>query len=177
MDTWKRMITLGKMAAVMGLVACASLAAAQSGGENAKWENSSQLAPGQRIRVVLNDAKTYEGKWQSMTDEAIVVRLETGDQSFARQNVLRVSTKGTSHRGRNVLIGLAIGAGAGVIVGVASPEFGQGTCAQGSCVNAASVGLGGFLGGALGTGIGAAIPTGGWHGVYHAPERDVASAH
>jgi hypothetical protein len=63
------------------------------------WDNLKELAPGQRIRIVLNDAKSYTGQFQSVTDAGIVVRLASGDQAFERQSVLRVSTQGKSHRG------------------------------------------------------------------------------
>jgi len=132
------------------------------------WDNLKQLAPGQQIRIVLSDAKSYSGQFRSLMDAGIVVRLATGDQAFERQSVLRISTQGKSHRGRNTLIGLAVGTGAGIIVGVASPELGQGKCAQGSCLDAASVALPGVAGAAVGAGLGAAIPTHGWHDVYRA---------
>ena len=117
---------------------------------------------------MLNDAKSFEGRFQGVSENALVLRLAAGEQTLMRQDVLRVSTKDKSRRGRNALIGLAIGLGAGVVIGVASPELGQGKCAQGSCVNAASVAVPGFVGAVVGTGIGAAIPTGGWHDIYRA---------
>ena len=132
------------------------------------WDNLRQLAPGRQIQIVLNDAESYTGQFQSASDERLVVRTGGTDQTFERQNILRVSTRGKRHRGRNALIGLAVGASAGVIVAVASPELGTGKCAQGSCVDAGTVSMVGFLGGSLGAGLGAAIPTGGWHDVYRA---------
>jgi hypothetical protein len=135
------------------------------------WDSLKQLASGQQIRIVLNDAKSYGGRFQSVSNDGLIVRTGGGEQTFERQNVLRVSTKGRSHRGRNALIGLAVGAGAGVIVAVASPELGTGKCAQGSCVDAGTVSMVGFWGGALGAGLGAAIPTGGWHDVYRAATK------
>jgi len=117
---------------------------------------------------VLNDAKSYRGEFRSVSEGAIEVRVATGIQTFAQENVLRVSARAKSHRGRNALIGLAAGAGAGVIVAVASPELGAGTCPQGSCVNAGTVSMLGFWGGVLGAGVGAFLPTGGWHDVYRA---------
>ena len=132
------------------------------------WDNLKQLAPGQQIRIVLNDAKSYKAGFQSVTDDAIVVRLANDDQTFERQSVLRVSTQGKNHRRRNALIGLAVGTGAGIIVGVASPELGQGKCAQGSCVNAGTASLTGAAGAAAGAVVGAVIPTGRWHDVYRA---------
>jgi hypothetical protein len=135
------------------------------------WDNLQQLAPGDNLRIVLNDAKSYKAKLESVNGNAIVVRLASGEQTFPREAVLRVSTKGRSHRGRNALIGLAAGASAGVIVAVASPELGTGTCPQGSCVDAGTVSMVGFWGGVLGAGLGAVIPTGGWHDVYRAATK------
>ncbi len=142
---------------------------AQSSQNN--WDNLKRLAPGDDIRIVLNDKKSYKAGFQSVTDEAVVVRLATGDQAFDRQSVLRVSTQGKSHRGRNATIGLAVGMGAGIIVGVASPELGQGKCAQGSCVDAASPVLPGAAGAVVGAVTGALIPTGHWHDVYRAATK------
>ena len=132
------------------------------------WDNLNRLAPGQHVRIVLNDAKSHVGQFQSANEAGIAVRLPAGGRTFERQSVLRVSTQGKSHRKRNSLIGLAVGAGAGIGVGVASPELGQGRCAQGSCVNAGSASLAGMLGGVVGSGLGAAIPTGRWQDVYRA---------
>ena len=132
------------------------------------WTGLTQFSPGQPIRIVLNDAKSYCGRFQSLSDADIVVRLSAGDQMFERRRVLRVSTPAKSHRARNSLIGVATGFGAGAIVGVASPELGQGKCAQGSCVNAESVAIAGLVGGAVGAVAGAVIPTGGWRDLYRA---------
>jgi hypothetical protein len=152
----------------VGSLTALPLGAAKPGDATNRWDAVMQLSSGQELRVVLEDVKSFQGRLQGVSENTVVLRLDTGEQTFERQKVLRVSTRSTSHRGRNVLIGLAVGLGAGIIVGVASPELGQGKCAQGSCVNAASVGVPGALGGAVGAGIGAAIPTGGWHDVYRA---------
>jgi hypothetical protein len=138
---------------ILFLVWVSSPAVAAAKTEAANWDNLKQLAPGVEVKIVLNDAKAYPGQFKAVTDEAIVLRLDTGaEQTFTRQDVLRVSTEGKKHRGRNALIGMAIGAGAGVIVGAASPELGQGKCEHGSCVNAASVAVPGLLGALAGAG-------------------------
>lgn len=144
------------------------LRAADNRNAVSNWDNLQQLAPGDNLRIVLNDAKSYKAKLESVNDNAIVVRLASGEQTFPRETVLRVSTKGRSHRGRNAFIGLAVGAAAGVIVGVASPELWQGTCEHGSCVDAGEVFALGVLGAGLGSVVGALIPTGRWHNVYRA---------
>jgi len=154
---------------ILSLILVSSLALAGAKSDMASWENLRQLAPGIEVKIVLNDARAYTGQFKAVTDEAFVLRLDTGaEQTFARRDVLRVSTQGKKHRGRNALIGMAVGAGVGVIVGAASPELGQGKCQHGSCVNAASVAVPGFAAALAGAGIGAAIPTGGWHDVYRA---------
>jgi hypothetical protein len=168
MNRRKHLFAIGMTVLMLGFIGIGSVNAAEPKSTQANWENLKQLASGQQIRVVLNDAKAYTGQLHSVSDQGLVIRTGGGDQTFERQNILRVSAQGKSHRGRNALIGLAVGAGAGVVVGVASPELGQGKCAQGSCINAESAALAGFVGAVAGTGLGAAMPTGGWHDVYRA---------
>ena len=127
------------------------------------WDNLKELAPGQQIKIVLNGAKAYKAEFQSVSDDAIVVRLAPGDQTFERQNILRVSTKGRSHRLRNALIGAGIGGGV-----VAA---GLGACSGYREVvpcGGTGAGIGAGIGGAWGGVIGAVVPTGGWHDVYRA---------
>lgn len=164
----KGTLALGIMFVFLGVMMAIPLKAADTRNGSGNWDNLKKLAPGDQIQIVLNDAKSYRGEFQTVSDDAIVSRLETGEQTFVRQDVLRVSTKAQSHRGRNALIGLAVGAGAGVIVAVASPELGTGKCEQRSCIDAGTVSALGVVGGAIGAGIGAVIPTGGWRDVYRA---------
>jgi hypothetical protein len=168
MNRRKHFFAIGMTVLMLGFIGIGSVNAAEPKSTQANWESLKQLVTGQEVRVVLNDAKSYSGQFQSVSDDGIMLRLGKDSRTFERQNVLRVSTRGKGHRGRNALIGLAVGAGAGVIVGVASPELGQGKCAQGSCINAESAALAGFVGAAVGTGLGAVLPTGGWHDVYRA---------
>ena len=149
-----------KRASVTGLLLLlvAGFGLAQSPQDN--WDNLKHLRQGQRIVVVDSRMKTLKGTFVSVTDEALSVAAGKAEESVARANVVRVSVLNPSHRKRNALIGLAAGAATGVIVGVASPELGQGKCAQGSCVDAGTVSMLGFWGGASGAGIGAAIPVG-----------------
>jgi hypothetical protein len=168
MNRRKHFFEIGMTILMLGFIGIGSINATEHKSTQANWANLKQLASGQQIRVVLNDAKSYSGQFQSVKDEGLVVRTGGGEQTFERQNILRVSSQGKSHRGRNALIGLAVGTGAGVAVGVASPELGQGKCAQGSCVNAESAALAGFAGAAIGVGLGAVLPSGGWYDVYRA---------
>jgi len=123
------------------------------------WDNLKQLAPGQQVQVVLNDAKSYEAKFQSVTDDGIVVRLAKGEQTFPRQSVLRVSSKHRSHRGRNALIGAGVGVATALAVDAGVCE----DCTAGTWVgDAAGCGL-------LGAAVGALVSKGArWHDVYRA---------
>jgi hypothetical protein len=160
--------TIGMTVLVLGYIGISEVHADEAKSTQTNWVYISQLAPNQPIRVVLNDAKSYTGQLRSVSDEGLVIRMGESEHTVERKNILRVSTTGRSHRGRNALIGLAAGTGPGIIVGIASPELGQGKCAQGSCINAESAGLAAFLGAVAGTAVGAALPTGGWHDIYRA---------
>jgi hypothetical protein len=125
------------------------------------WDNLKQLVPGDQVQVVLNDAKSYRGQFESRSDEGMIVRLAAGEQTFARKDVLRVSTKGQPHRVRNALIGLGTGVGAGVAIAAGTSR---------NDPEAQSIGyafIPPFAGGA-GAAVGALMPTGGWHDVYRA---------
>ena len=158
MDRRKPWFTIGMTVVMLGSIGIAVVHAEEAKSPQANWENLKQLAPGQQIRIVLNDAKSYEAKFQSVTDDGIVVRLATGEQTFPRQSVLRVSTKHRSHRGRNALIG----AGAGVATALAVDAAACPDCTTGTWAgDAAGCGL-------LGALVGALVPTGRWHDLYRA---------
>jgi len=130
------------------------------------WDNLKKLVPGEGIRIVLKDAKSYRVTFESFDEGGIVVRTATGQQTYARDTVLRVSSKGQSHRLRNALIGAGIAggiSGAGVAATYSSdPESG----AIGAVVGIPIATI-------AGAGVGALIPTGGWHDVYRAASTPV----
>jgi hypothetical protein len=136
----------------------------------ADWDNLKRFGSGDKVRVVLLDSSSYIGEIRAVGDGAITVRTGPAEKTFSREDVLRVSAKGRSHRIRNALLGLLIGAGAGVAINVASPEMGAGRCAQPwpACVDAGNAAAVGLVGGAIGAAAGAAIPTGRWLEVYRA---------
>jgi len=144
----------------LGSIGISAVYAKEAKSPQANWDNLKGLAPGDAIRIVLNDKKSHKAKFQNVSDEAIVVRLATGDQAFERQSVLRVSTKGASHRARNALIGAGVGAGVGAA--------GFGVCdyrevipcgGEGAAIGAAFIAP-------IGAAVGALMPTGRWHDVY-----------
>lgn len=151
---------------ILGLTGFALVKAAEPRSTQAKWENLKKLATGQQIQIVLNDAKSYSGQFQSLSDEGLVLRVGGVEQTIPRQNILRVSAKSASHRTRNALIGAGIGLGAGLGTGAAvsasrSKEYPQNKYTEVGAI--VGVGLAGA--GAL---AGYFMPTGGWHDVYRA---------
>jgi hypothetical protein len=157
------------------LAACFSTRVASgqdSQGGSSSWDNLKSLTPGEEIHVVMNDAKSYQGKFESFSDAGIMLRQAAGEQTLARKDILRVSQKiGENHRVRNAVIGTVIGAGAGLVIGL-GPYYVKRNCTIGSeCSpppNLHRMSILTPVGGAGGAAIGAAIPTGGWHDVYRA---------
>jgi hypothetical protein len=131
------------------------------------WSSLKQIAPGQRLKVSLADGRSLQGDLNSVEDNAILIHMTSGDQSFARENVRRVAVKRAGHRGRHALLGAAIGAGAGLGVGIAIDN----DCSSTSIVCTGNKGkaVGTPLFALLGAGIAALLPAGAWHELYRTP--------
>ena len=151
---------------ILGLATSASLRGVDTRPEG-QWNNLKHLAAGDEVRVVLNDGKSYAAKFQGFSDEAIVVRTFAGEQTFSRQDVLRVSAKKESHRMRNVLIGAAAGCGAGLGIAAGYAASQRKEYPQNHYFEVDGPILGVLFGGA-GGGLAAALSKGGWHDVYRA---------
>jgi len=117
--------------------------------------------------VVLNDGKSYAAKFQGISDEALVVRTYTGEQTVSRQDVLRVSAKKESHRRRNALIGAAAGGGLGLGIAGGYAASQRAEYPQNRYFEVGGPILG-VLFGAAGGGLAAALSKGGWQDVYRA---------
>ncbi len=157
----KRIICLGLAVSTLGLMTGSPRGAPAPQADKANWDNLKQLVSGQEIWVVLNDAKSYRGRLQAVSDDAIVVRVAGGEQTFGRQNTLRVSVKRPGHRVRNAALGGLAGAGVGAALGANTIRFGG----EGRAEN---VLWGMALFGSIGAGVGAVLPKGGWRDVYRA---------
>jgi len=131
--------------------------------EKSDWGNLKQVAPGQTIKVKATDGKSSQGELESVSDDALALRLAGGDRSFPRETVQRVSIKRDGHRGKHALIGAVIGAGGGLGAGIAvdqcTPTVIVCTGNQGKAILTPGFAL-------LGAGIGALLPAGGWREVY-----------
>src|SRR5258708_20286261 len=115
MNTAQRNGYLAFLLLLLLLAAGPSLRAA----EKSDWGNLKQVAPGQTIKVIATDGKSSQGDLESVSDDALVLRLAGGDRSFPRETVQRVSIKRDGHRGKHALIGAVIGAGGGLGAGIA----------------------------------------------------------
>jgi hypothetical protein len=155
-----RICLLALLAAVL-----AAAAAAQQATAVANWGNLNQLVAGSEIRVTLATGKTMRGFVQRVTAESLAINATTSQEMLSRQDIRRVELKKPGHRGRNTLIGLAVGTGVGLAAGaVADSKSGPGVMFPdlGKVVFSP-------LGAIIGTVAGVALPTGGWREVYRAP--------
>ena len=132
------------------------------GKDAANWDKVKQIMAGRQVLVVQKEAKSSEGKLQSVNDESIVIHLATGEQTIPKNSIVRVSTRGASHRWRNLGLGAGIGLGAGAGIGAAA---GNPNLIGGRGIPAAA---GGVIGLAIGAAVGAALPASGWHEIYRA---------
>ena|SRR5208337_927318 len=100
--------------ALLLLLMVPGFGSAQSSQNN--WGNLKQLRPGQKIEVVDSSMKSLRGPFVSVSEEAITLQVGKSQESVERAKVVRVSVRDTSHRTRNMLIGAAVGVGAGLAI-------------------------------------------------------------
>jgi len=81
------------------------------------WQQLSQLQSGERIRVVDSSHKKHSGAFSSFSDQSIILRAETGEETIPRENILAITHSKRSHRLRNVAVSGLVGAGVGTAVG------------------------------------------------------------
>lgn len=139
--------------------------------EQAGWENLKTIARGDQVMVVLNGAQSMLGRFETFTAGSITLQAKSGEQSFTRENVRRISARGQKHRGRNVLMGALIGAGAGLGIGaMADRRANCGPSGPFLCGLFPNLGkeIGTPLGAIVGGMVGLALPTGRWHEIYRA---------
>ena len=130
------------------------------------WDNLKQLQPGQRIEVVDMNLKSVVGALVNVSEEGISLRAQKAADlvTVERAKVYRVTSRESSKRLRNALIGAAIVGGlvaipAGLKAGISSNE--GNSC--GACVAVIAAGAG------AGAGLGAAVP--GYPTIYRAKKR------
>ena len=119
------------------------------------------LAPGSEIRVTLAEGLLVRGFLQSASADSLVINASTSQERLAKAQVKRVQVKRPGHRGRNTLIGLAVGTGVGLGTGAAVDSRNKG----GIFPDAGKV-VFGVAGALIGSVVGVAIPTGAWREIY-----------
>ncbi len=124
------------------------------------WENLQQVRVGQKIEVVDTNLKKLKGTFLSFSEEAISLRVGKDEVGVQRPNVLRVSLREKSKRLRNALIGMAIGAGAGVAAVEICAHASSGFSCSGQDFRAIAYAILVPVGLGVGAGIGAAFPPG-----------------
>ncbi len=165
MKTLHSVIAIGLVGGLLALplVEAKALQEAQPSAEPgiSDWNNLQQLRAGQRIEVVQMNLKSLQGTFLSFSEEAISLRVGKDEVGVQREEVFRVSLRKKSKRLRNVLIGLAIGAGAGVAVVeiCAQASSGFSPC-LGQDFRAIAYAVLVPVGGAVGAGVGATFPPG-----------------
>jgi hypothetical protein len=129
----------------------------------ADWNALKALTAGTQVRI-RNGSSTVDGKLDRTTDDVIVVTSRKGQETFERRDVSIVSAKRQSHRKRNTLIGLGVGAGGGLAFGGALANDVKNSIlgGHGPAIIASSAGAGALVG----VLVGAVIPSGGWRQVY-----------
>ena len=175
-----RTLSLAGFLVLALLAACFSTGVASgqdSKGRSSSWDNLRPLTPGQEIRVVMNNFKSYQGEFESLSDNGITLRQAAGERTLARKDIFRVSQKmGHDHRSRNALIGAVVGTWAGLGIGLAANQviFSHVNCTLGPAFNCGNPPnphwdiILSSLGVLAGTAIAAEVPTHGWRDLYRA---------
>jgi hypothetical protein len=150
----------------------AGLCSAQPPKSRGDWGNLKTLTSGAQIQITMTDRpKAIRGRFQSVTDDNLVVTTAAGQEMLGRPLVAKVSVQKNNHRIRNSLLGLAIGAGGGLAAGAAIDAADQCSGGLGKCglqivgPNAGKEVLT-PVGAFIGLAIGALLHTGGWREVY-----------
>lgn len=127
------------------------------------WDNLSQLRPGEGIEVVDAKMKSQRGRFARYSQDAITLLHAGRDISVARSEVASVKRRRESHRRRNILAGLAIGAAGGLAAGAIRGKtyHEQGETSVFILVSTP-------IGAGIGVALGAALPSGGEVTVYRA---------
>jgi hypothetical protein len=122
------------------------------------WAIVKQILPGQEVKVQLIGGKSFRGSVKSVNDDSIQVGKH---HLVLREDVHRVSLPKPNHRARNTLLGLAGGAGTGLVIGAVGDAQNKSSWFP----NIGKEVLPPFFG-VIGMGVGVLLPTGGWHEVY-----------
>ncbi len=152
MQVLRRFSSVFTAVAISALFALAATAADKP---EASWENVQQLKAGQKIHIVRAGLKSVTGYFVSVAADSLALKTAAGEQTLNRVDINRITRSG-GQRGRNALIGAAVGGGAGAALGAASGGChpGEFICLSRGTVAGILAGVG-VLAGAV---VGVAIP-------------------
>jgi hypothetical protein len=139
---------------------------AQSVSDWAGLNHTPALSAGIQIEVRTTGNQRSRGQFTTAEDDALVMMTPSGPQRIPRATVTRISARKPGHRLRNTLIGLGVGAAAGLAVGAEQDASCSPHCFLGNNLAKAILTPAGALVGLI---VGVVIPTGGWREVYRAP--------
>lgn len=129
------------------------------------WSRVMALVPGQRIEVIYANLKTARGAFNAANADELRLNADGTMQAIPRAEVLRISLRENSKRLRNVLLGAAIGAAGGLVVGAAKD----------ASYSEEDEHLAKMLftpaGAAIGAGVGAGFPS--FETIYRAPKQQI----
>jgi len=128
------------------------------------WNTVKALATGASVRITTG-SRTVGGRVLRVTDDSLVLAAGKTQEMFPQNEVKRVLLRGDSHRGRNSLIGLGVGAVTGVIIAGATHQDCTSFCFDYGSRGEDMAGAGILLGG-IGAAVGALIPTRSWLEIY-----------
>ena len=141
------------------IITLLSCSAPGQGGKGS-WNDVKRLKAGSRVLVRTRTGAVVKGDMRLATDERLFIEVETQsgvpqDVDFDRKDVTEVRSRGSRRNGRNTLIGVAVGLGAGIAIGAGVDAAHKG---------GDDPGIGKFIFGMLGTttglAVGSAIPAG-----------------
>jgi hypothetical protein len=84
------------------------------------WSRLNSVAAGSKLAVELKNGKTVDGKFSSVTESFLTVTVKNAPVMLKREDVLRVHQTIKKSAKKSTLLGLAIGAGAGGVIGLAA---------------------------------------------------------
>ena len=84
--------------------------------EAQSWDTLRALKPGDHIKVIDSAAATHTGVFSAFSADAISLTTGAGELAIERARVRRVQVRSGSRRGRNAIIGAAIGVALGATV-------------------------------------------------------------
>ena len=139
----------------------AKLGAAQT----ESWDIVRGLTSGQEIRVETTDRKV-RGSLLTASESQLSISTKSSQENIPRADVMRVFVRGKSHRLRNTLIGTGVGVAVGIAItgtlgALIANESGESIAAEAITLPAA-----------IGAGIGAVLPTGGFKKIYDSGIKD-----